>query len=73
MLNKRRSRAKNYSSDTILFRNIFGVLIMAIGGIAGVSALNIFQGTVFLSIRHIVQGLGGILCLGVPLFLLWAV
>ena len=71
MLNKRRSRAKNYSSDTILFRNIFGVLIMAIGGIAGVSVLNIFQGTVFLSIRHIVQGLGGILCLGVPLFLLW--
>ena len=68
---RRRSRAKNYSSDTILFRNIFGVLVMAIGVLAGMSALNMLQGSVFLAARRIVQGLGGILCLGVPLFIIW--
>ncbi len=68
---RKRARAKNYSSDTILFRNIFGILVMAIGAVAGISALGMIQGTVFLAVRRIVQGLGGILCLGVPLFIIW--
>ncbi len=72
MISKRRVQAKNYSSDTILFRNIFGFLLIAIGALAGVSALGLFPGSVFLSIRHMVQGLGGILCLGVPIFIMWS-
>lgn len=68
---KRRARAKNYSSDTILFRNIFGILVIAIGAVAGMSALGMLQGAVFVAVRRIVQGLGGILCLGVPLFIIW--
>ena len=71
MATRKRARARNYSSDTILFRNIFGILIMAIGVLAAVSALGIVQGSVFQAIRRIVQGLGGSLCLGVPLFIIW--
>ena len=72
MANKRRVRAKNYSSDTILFRNILGILLMAIGVLAGLSvAEDLLEGSVFLAIRHIVQGLGGTLCLGVPIFIVW--
>lgn len=68
---RRRARAKNYSSDSILFRNILGILIVAIGLFAAASALNLFSGSVFTSTRHIVQGVGGTLCLGVPLFIVW--
>ncbi|MFH1880151.1 MAG: DNA translocase FtsK [Bacillota bacterium] len=68
---RKRARAKNYSSDTILFRNILGILLMAMGVLAGASALSLLRGSVFLAIRHIVQGLGGSLCLGVPLFIIW--
>ncbi|MBE0601235.1 MAG: hypothetical protein IH607_05555, partial [Firmicutes bacterium] len=71
MASRRRVRPKNYSPDTILFRNIFGILVMAIGVLAAVSALGILQGSVFTAIRRIVQGLGGSLCLGVPLFIVW--
>lgn len=71
MANKRRERAKNYSSDTILFRSILGILLMALGVLAGLSTLNILRGSVFLAVRHIIQGLGGTLCLGVPLFIVW--
>ena len=71
MANRRRSRAKNYTSDTILFRNILGILLIAIGVLAGASALGLLQGSVFSAIRRIVQGVGGVLCLGVPLFIIW--
>jgi DNA segregation ATPase FtsK/SpoIIIE, S-DNA-T family len=71
MANKRRIPAKNYSSDTILFRNILGILLMAMGVLAGASAVSLLQGSVFTAIRHIVQGLGGTLCLGVPIFIVW--
>ncbi|HPF87111.1 MAG TPA: DNA translocase FtsK [Candidatus Limiplasma sp.] len=72
MAKKRRSRAKNYTSDTILFRNTFGILIIAIGVFAGISVMGLLKGNVFLSIRHFVQGLGGILCLGVPIYIIWS-
>ncbi|MBN1778196.1 MAG: hypothetical protein JW811_08755, partial [Clostridiales bacterium] len=68
---RRRARAQNFSSDSLLFRNIFGILVIALGALAAVSALSLLKGGVFLSIRHIVQGLGGTLCLGVPLFIIW--
>jgi DNA segregation ATPase FtsK/SpoIIIE, S-DNA-T family len=68
---RRRVRPRNYSPDTILFRNIFGILIMAIGALAAVSVLGLLQGSVFTAIRHIVQGLGGSLCLGFPIFVVW--
>ncbi len=71
MASRRRVRPRNYSPDTILFRNIFGILIMAIGVLAAVSVLGLLQGSVFTAIRRIVQGLGGMLCLGVPLFIVW--
>lgn len=71
MAGRRRARPRNYSPDTILFRNIFGILIMAIGALAAVSVLGLLQGSVFAAIRRIVQGLGGMLCLGVPLFIVW--
>jgi len=71
MATRRRTHAKNYSSDTILFRNILGILLMAMGVLAGASTVNLLQGSVFTAIRRIVQGLGGTLCLGVPLFIIW--
>ena len=71
MAGRRRAHAKNYSSDSILFRNIFGMLIMGIGALAGISALGLLEGSVFMSIRRIIQGLGGALCLVVPIFIVW--
>ncbi len=71
MAARRRTRAKNYSSDTILFRNIFGILLMALGVLAAVSSLNLVQGSVFMAICRIMQGLGGSMALGVPLFIIW--
>ena len=71
MVSKRQARAKNFSSDTILFRSILGVLFIALGILAAISSLNLLQGSVFLAIRRIVQGLGGTLCLGVPIFIVW--
>ena len=71
MANRRRNHANNFSSDTILFRNILGILLMAMGVLAGASTVNLLQGSVFAAIRHIVQGLGGTLCFGVPIFIVW--
>ena len=68
---RRRARARNYSSDSILFRNILGILIIALGLFAAASTLRLLDGSVFTSVRQIVQGLGGALCLGVPIFILW--
>ncbi len=65
----KRGRAKTYDSDGLMFRSVMGVLLIALGVISTLSIVGGIQGTIFTTIKRIMQGLGGGLCLGIPLFL----
>ncbi len=71
--NKRTKKktVREYSPESLMFRSIMGVVLIALGVIALLSILTRTGGTIFDMVRDVVQGLGGILCLGIPLFLVW--
>ncbi len=67
----RRGRAKTYDSDSLLFRSILGVLLIAIGVLSLISIVGGVSGAVFTAIKQGMQGLGGVMCPGIPLFFIW--
>ncbi len=69
---RKKTTVREYSSESLMFRSIMGVIVIALGVVALLSVVTNMSGTVFSVTREIVQGLGGILCLGVPLFLMWS-
>ena len=66
-----RGRAKAYDADNLMFRSILGIVFIALGIISAISIVGGSQGVVFKLIQQAMQGLGGGLCLGVSVFLIW--
>lgn len=71
MASGKRGRAKTYDSDSLLYRSVLGILLIAIGALSLISIVGGIKGAVFTIIRQVMQGLGGALCIGIPLFLIW--
>jgi DNA segregation ATPase FtsK/SpoIIIE-like protein len=71
MQNGRRSRAKTYDSDSLMLRSVLGIMLIAIGLISLLSIVGGFQSAIFDMVKTATQGLGGSLCLGLPLFFIW--
>ena len=68
----KRGRAKAYNSDSLMFRSVLGILLIALGILSVISIVGGIQGAAFAQIKQAMQGLGGNLCLGVPLFFIWS-
>ncbi len=71
MLKAKQGRAKTYDSDNLMMRSVIGILLIALGLLAGISIVGGIQGAAFALIKEAMQGLGGSLCLGIPIFLIW--
>ena len=71
MQKRKRSRAKAYDSDHLMFRSVMGILFIALGVLSVISVVGGVQGTAFTMVKETLQGLGGSLCLGIPIFLVW--
>jgi hypothetical protein len=71
MQKAKRGRAKTYDSDNLMFRSMTGVLVIALGMLTIISIVGGMEGVVFSTIKQEAQGLGGILCLGIPVLLIW--
>ena len=67
----KQGRAKTYDGDSLMTRSVIGILLVALGLLAGISIVGGIQGAAFAMIKEAMQGLGGSLCLGIPIFLIW--
>ena len=67
-----KKKAPVYSSEALLLRTILGIVLIALGGLAFVSVFTNMDSVIFKSIRPVVQGLAGGLCLLLPGFFVWA-
>ena len=54
-----------------MIRTIAGIIFIAMGLVSLLSIVAGFRGSAFAVISKLMQGLGGSLCLGIPLFLIW--
>ena len=73
-LRKRSEKKKilrEYSAESLMFRSVTGVFFIALGVLALLSIFAGFRGSVFDVVRGVIQGLGGCLCMGIPVFLIW--
>ena len=71
--NKRRKKpaAQGYSSESLMVRSIAGIIFIALGVLSLLAVVGGVQGAAFLVIRQVMQGLGGVLCLGISVFFIW--
>ena len=67
----KRGRAKTYDTDSLMFRSVMGIILIALGILSVISIVGGIQGAAFSLVKQAMQGLGGGLCLGIPLFLIW--
>lgn len=68
----KRGRAKTYDTDSLMFRSVMGIILIALGIMSVISIVGGIKGVAFSLVKQAMQGLGGGLCLGIPLFLIWA-
>ncbi len=71
MQRTKKGRAKTYNSDSLMIRSVTGILLIAIGILSLISVVGGVSGSVFLIIKRATQGLGGALCLGIPILFIW--
>lgn len=63
--------AREYSSESLMLRSMMGIALIALGVLALLSMLAGLRGSAFDMVRAVMRGMGGALCLGIPLFLIW--
>lgn len=69
---KRGQKARQYSSESLMTRSITGIVLIALGVLSLLSVVAGQQSAAFSFVADVVQGLGGGLCIGVAVFLIWA-
>lgn len=67
----KKGRAKTYDSGSLMFRSVTGVILISLGLVSAISVVGGIQGAAFTLIKQTMVGLGGALCLGISLFLIW--
>ncbi len=63
--------AREYSPEALMFRTVSGIVLIALGVLALLSLVAGLRGSAFDMVRGITKGLGGSLCFGVAVFLIW--
>lgn len=69
MANKK--TAKTYEPGTLALLACVGILLIALGVVTLLSVVGGLQGAVFTQVKLVMQGLGGALCMGVSILLIW--
>ncbi|MEG2604342.1 MAG: DNA translocase FtsK, partial [Clostridia bacterium] len=67
----KKKAAKSYDSGTLAFLAGMGVLLIAAGVLSLLAIVGGLQGAFFTQVKAVMQGLGGTLCIGIPVLLIW--
>ena len=67
----RKNNAAQYESGTLAAFAVIGMLLMAAGVVSLLAVVGGLKGTFFTMVKRLMQGLGGGLCIGVSILLLW--
>lgn len=68
----RRRNPSQYDSSTLAAFAVTGILLITLGVISLLSVVGGLSGTFFSYVKQVMHGLGGGLCLGISIFLIWA-
>lgn len=74
MQRKQRGAAKAtpaHSSESLLFRSLVGIVLIALGVVSALALLAPAQGNAFVVIRRVLHGVGGAPCIAIPVLLIW--
>lgn len=66
-----KKNAAQFQSNTLAAYAGVGILLIALGALSLLSIVGGLQGNVFTHIRRIMQGIGGGLCIGVSILVIW--
>ena len=69
---KSKKAAAQYESGTLAAFAVAGILLIALGVVSLLAVVGGLKGTLFSMVKRVMQGLGGGLCLGVSVILIWA-
>ena len=69
---KSKKAAIQYESGTLAAFAVAGILLIALGVVSLLAVVGGLKGTLFSMVKRVMQGLGGGLCLGVSVMLIWA-
>ena len=69
---KSKKAAAQYESGTLAAFAVVGILLIALGVVSLLAVVGGLQGAFFSMVKRVMQGLGGGLCLGVSVLLIWA-
>lgn len=69
---KSKKAAAQYESGTLAAFAVAGILLIALGVVSLLAVVGGLKGTLFSMVKRVMQGLGGGLCLGVSVMLIWA-
>ena len=69
---KSKKAAAQYESGTLAAFAVAGILLIALGVVSLLAVVGGLKGTLFTMVKRVMQGLGGGLCLGVSVLLIWA-
>lgn len=68
---KSKKRTAQYESGTLATYAVLGIVLVAMGVFTLISIVGGIENTIFTQVRFIMQGLGGGMCIGVSLLLIW--
>ncbi|MEG0862986.1 MAG: DNA translocase FtsK [Clostridia bacterium] len=69
--NAKNKNANQYEAGTLAFFAVVGILLMTLGVLSLLAVMGGLQGAIFAQVKTIMQGLGGSLCFGVSILLIW--
>ncbi len=68
----KKQQAAQYESGTLAVYAVAGIVLMGLGVLSLLSVVGGLKGVFFSQVRRVMQGLGGGLCIGVSVLLIWA-
>ena len=68
----KKQQAAQYESGTLAAYAVAGIVLMGLGVLSLLSVVGGLKGVFFSQVRRVMQGLGGGLCIGVSVLLIWA-
>ena len=67
----KKKTAPVYSTESLMTRALFGLLLVAVGVLVAVSLFGNVRGTLFTMLKSASQGVAGTLCIAIPVLLIW--
>ena len=67
----KKKNAAQYESNTLAAFAVIGIVLIAVGAVSLLAVVGGVKGAFFDSVRRVMQGVGGGLCIGVSILVLW--